>query len=73
MSAELQSALWGLAFASIGGLTLLLRLVGLRLQAAIDEAFESNSNGKLESLMAENVRLQLEIEQLRAIIHSGKE
>lgn len=79
MSVELQSALWGLAFASIGGLTALVRLVQLQLQKSIDDAIyaarraETNSNGKLEALVSENIRLRLEIEQLRAIIHSGKE
>lgn len=79
MSAELQGALWGLAFAAIGGLTALVKLVQLQLQAAIEDAVyaarraETNSNGKLETLVAENIRLRLEIEQLRAIIHSSKE
>ena len=79
MSVELQSALWGLAFAAIGGLTALVKLVQLQLQAAIADAVhaarraESNSNGKLDALVTENVRLRLEIEQLRAIIHSVKE
>lgn len=79
MSAELQGALWGLAFAALGGLTLLLRLVQIRLMTMIEDAThaarraESNSNGKLSALLDENVRLKLEIEQLRAIIHSVKE
>lgn len=79
MSAELQGALWGLAFAAIGGLTALVKLVQLQLQAAIEDAVhaarraETNSNGKLTALVEENIRLRLECEQLRAIIHSGKE
>lgn len=76
MSAELAQALGFLLLASIGGLTLLVRLIGIRLQNAINDAVyaarrsEQNSNGKLTALIEENIRLRLELEQMRAIIHS---
>ena len=79
MNADFYAALWGLLFAALGGLTWLVRLVGLRLQAEVEKATaaavaaEANSNGKLSELMAENIRLRLEIEQLYAIIHSCEE
>jgi hypothetical protein len=79
MNAGLAADLGALLFAAVGGLTLLVKLLNVQLQAKIDDAVhaarraETNSNGKLDALIAENIRLRLEIDQLRAIIHSVQE
>ncbi len=79
VSVDVQSALGFLLLASIGGLTLFVRLVTVKLQSAIDDAkyaarrAETNSNGTLSKLIDENVRLRLELEQLRAIMAQGSD
>lgn len=86
MSADFTAQLWALAYLALGGLAALVRVLQLELrvrEAALHEAVadaahaarraENNTNGKLEALVAENVRLRLEIEQLYATIHSRQE
>ena len=72
MNAEISFALWSLALATISALTLVVKLVAQRLERQLGQIAE-NTNGKLQSLMDENLRLRLEIEQLYAIIHSQAE